>query len=252
MARICLSAPLDMYLSPIGSDMNDGLSPVTPKRNHQSALNVLQAGYDFACQPVRLLTADGGYNQPISLSGNMIGQITPEGLTIKSLSGNGDACILSCAGTCVSLSNGAQIQLDGLGVEGGGGVGATDGGTSLYHKNMSFRGMSGDGMTAGPFSRVRAVGNYKFSAGCNNHLNASKGQVQLMPGITVTLVGNPTFTNFALAIEDGLINSDAIFVGSGLGRKFTSEVGAIIYTGRGRDYFPGHIAGTVDPTSIYG
>lgn len=68
-ARVTLTAPTIFYVSTSGNDSADCLT--SPCATLQHTVNVIQAGYDFAAQPVTIKVANGRYagfsiNQPMT------------------------------------------------------------------------------------------------------------------------------------------------------------------------------------------
>lgn len=265
-ARTELTSDITLNVSTTGSDSNDCVT--APCATIQRAVDVLKQGYDFTCHKVTVNVAKGSYSG-FWVAGSFLGQCKHTDFEVvgnpsTQIPINSDWTINSS----VIFTDGARGYIRGFNIQttAGPGLSADDGGTKLYGGYMNFGKVATAQITAGPYARAKMVNNYSISGGAIQHINASVGQVQIMPGVIAIITGMPTFTQFALAIEGGLVN---ISYGStkfwnalgyncsdkticAIGARYGSVLRSVIYTGGGGDYYlPGNTSGTVSADSIY-
>lgn len=192
----------------------------------------------------------GNVGQTAQTATTYTGYATPITFTLVGDPANPSSVLLTSG---VRLSAGAQIVIDGVGVTStvGPGFSTQDGLTQLQFRNVIFYDVVNDHISAGRYSGLKAIGNYTIAGNATNHISAAMGQAQANPGITVTIVGTPTFRGyFALSTELGFIDySGVTFAGTPItsvnGSQYGSSLGGGIYTGGAR--LPGNAPGYAGP-----
>lgn len=123
--RIKLTAALNLYLSPAGSDTTGDGSITNPWRSTQKAYDVLMADYDLAGRPVVINMADGTYPKGMLAFGKCVGQTSFHDVHFKGNEANPAAVIVQKAGPPpvdyynFAAAFGAQIKITGMQVEQG-------------------------------------------------------------------------------------------------------------------------------------
>jgi hypothetical protein len=122
----------------------------------------------------------------------------------------------------------------------------------------------GTGMIFGPAvqqvqasygSTVEFWGNYTIASGATFHCYATTAGRVLWGNVTVTLVGTPAFTTFAIVDKGGLIECPSTivtFTGSATGQRYSASLGGGIDTNVGGvNVFPGSSSGTATSPGWY-
>jgi hypothetical protein len=214
MSRIYVSSPITFYVNNVtGNDGNDGLSSGSPWKTIQHAVNILQAGYDFAAQPtIQLATTGVVYLESVTL-GRYLGSLgyTPTGYTYPKIIGdsNNRANVTVQApgtdSTFVSV-NGDPWIIDSLTVVSFGAYGVeSDAHAHLLLNNLNF-GYCGLGhMTAiyGGFIETLA-GAYVISGSAPYHIDCAMRGEYVSQGNPVSFLG-VTFFYFARGLSEALI-----------------------------------------------
>lgn len=249
--RIRLSANLTLYVSPSGSDSNNGLTSATPFLTIQRAWNVLATNYDLNGYGATIQLANGTYTAGINSSIAVVGNF-PSGIVI-----NGNAA--SPSSVVVSVSSGmafyfgqgagALIQNLSLVATASGCIGIqVDQGSNVYYGGINFGSFTGGnhlGCTNG--SKLLNVGSaYTISGGAATHISVAENSWVADNSQTITLTGTPAFsTAFVLSSQCSALDmSGCGFSGSATGPRFNVQTGATIQTGSNNlSYFPGSTAG---------
>jgi hypothetical protein len=250
-SRATLSADTIFYVSPAGSNTNNGLTALTPFQTIQFAIDTLTRFYDLNNFQVTIQLADGTY---------------PAGATISNLVGQGSKYLIING----NISTPANVVVQGT-INSGNTTGVT-----IQYFRFSTTGSigqalaasggvlnSGQGMDFGPSlggqgSHIYANGgtiqvgfNYTISGGANAHFQIfNSGKILLTPTpITVTLTGTPAFTGaFCTVNQLGNFNGAGglVTVGSATGPRYSLDNFSFIFTGSGGSatFFPGNVAGT--------
>lgn len=261
-----LTGPLNLYVSPTGSDTNNGLTPTTAFATPQAAWNYVMSRLDLGANSVTVHLADGTY-PPLNCLGSPVGatsgaqvvfvgdQASPGSVVLSNPNGNG----------AVYASNGAQITLEYLRVQCAGTGGEYNAnGTGIIANSGGYVGIVGvdfgtcqsGHMVALAGGAISTAGNpYTISGNApfHAHSNFSGGGLSLADS-AVTLYNTPTFsTAFALADECGSMNVWGMtFSGAAHGPRYAANSNGIIQTrGAGPNYFPGDVAGSVSTGGQY-
>jgi hypothetical protein len=103
------------------------------------------------------------------------------------------------------------------------------------------------------YARTTAAA-YTISGGAQYHAACLDGGWISIHGSTITLSGTPAFsTRFAVSETAGRIDAvSTTFVGGATGQRYYAGPGGFIVTGGGgANFFPGNVAGVVDPLGFY-
>jgi hypothetical protein len=260
MTRIRLTAPLDLYCSPTGSDSNSGLSAGAALRNPQAAYNLLMNYYDTGGQPVTVHLADGAYSNLVAQGRppGLAGSISFVGGTAGSPTSPSAAVINGTNRPAVSASFGAALQLvnfritaTGTGsdyVPEGDGIVAVNG-ASLGFNNLDFGPCDGGHMRASSGYISSGGQPYRISGGAAAHFYCGGGGIITTADTHVTLTNNPAFSSgFALFQMVGLGSMwNMVFTGAATGPRYNLASGSIVNLSGASPttYFPGSVAGTV-------
>jgi hypothetical protein len=248
-AREVLTANRTYYVSPTGSNSNDGLTPATAFATIYKAYEVALKQLDTAGYTVTAQLADGTYNETVQISAALVGGGV---FAISGNAANPGNVILSAAaiGTVVTYATGQQILLQHLEIRNSSGSGIYCGAPGTFLRigaGMRFGACSAAQMQLNVGSFLRCESSYSIVGNAGYHLIASNSIVQYY-ALTVTLVGTPAFaTRFVnAALLANVQMAGVTFVGSATGVRYFAGTNAIIYTnGGGATYFPGDAAGTV-------
>lgn len=261
-----LTGPLSLYVSPTGSDTNNGLTPTTAFATPQAAWNYVMTRLDLGANNITVHLADGTY-PPLTCIGSPVGatqgaevifvgdQASPSSVVLSNPNGNGACYVaggaaivleylrLQCAGT------GGEYNANGTGliVNAGGycGIVGVDFGTCQSGHMLALAG----GSISSSGSPYTISGNAPWHC----HVAFSGGGLSLADS-AVTIYNTPTFsTAFALAEECGSMNVWGMtFSGAAHGPRYLATSNGIIQTrGAGANYFPGDAAGSVQTGGQY-
>lgn len=276
--RLALRANLTLYVDPVnGNDARDGLTPGTAYRTIQYATNriLFKADLNGFTVTIKLMP---GIHQPFSHIGSPSGQLgsgnfiyegdvnTPGNVIISGAPPPGNGCAVFVGGAQAHI-RGVKFQMLTGSDYACGSVYAVQSAVFPYFCDFGDMGV-GTHITANYGSLVGVWGPYTISGGAANHWDAGEGVIfcpgRLDGGFTgapfaVTVLNNPTFSNaFARAQIGAKIQTSAAltgFSGGAQGTKFLCGSQSFINVfGRGVGFFPGTVAGTVDPVSfgLYG
>lgn len=259
--RELLTQDRNYYVSPTGSDANNGLSIESPFLTIQKAIDVISGTIDCGNHEVTIQLKEGTYTTSLGVElKNVIASVTP---VIKGESGKANTTIINTTGNSAAAIYSKTIstwRIENLKITtSGAGSNAvyteTPGALIEVGNNVIF-GTCLNGIHAGAFdgSAIRFISSYQINGGAYAHLFAGRGgHVIAIPQKTVTLNGAPSFNTFAIAEDNGVCTHiNTTFTGSALGKRFQCNNNGIIQTyGRGTLYFPGSLAGTTSTNGIY-
>lgn len=261
--RTLLNAPLTLYVNTAtGSDISAGLTPATPFKTIQAAINSMYRNYDFNGNAGTISVANGSYivstgpntyaasfiGQPVGMAGqiNLFGNTaSPGSCSIGVTNGNG---ILAQYGANVFVS-GFTITTTGtnIGLVASAGYGvASLNGASLQISNCVI-GSCGTAQlwsAAGAFLLASApltltgTTQQPLAAGFSGTLWANSSIITVT-GLTMSAGA------FATAFTSGVIDALGMtFIGTATGPKYAASLNGVINTGgAGINYFPGNSAG---------
>lgn len=251
--RAPLTATLNLYVSTTGDDNNDGLTPGTPFKTIQRAVDIALQTYDLSGHTVNINVADGVYTEEVLVLYGNSGVVRFVGNTGANWRGVG--------GYALRASFGSNIRVTGFTF--GGGTLAT------YHigvtaqASLTLEGGSVFGAAAGRHILVARQaylsleGNYTITDGANSHIGVLDGSLAVYSAITTTLIGTPAFSaGFMVVGRNSSVNAgDAAtitFNGTATGPRYAMHVLSSTWTGgKGANLFPGNVAGTATTGSVY-
>ena len=278
--RLVLEAATTFYVNGnpgAGSDLNDGLTPATAWATIQHACNYLLANVDFNFQVVTLQIADcatpySSFNlagipvgcfatSQLLIAGNLA---NPANVAIRGTVTNIPACLFFNS----ALATIQGVTLTNTGASGGAFTQCITSASNaqVVVKNVIFGATpGGDHMRSDLGGHIQLSGNYTISGGAQNHMvagtlgylgNAGLGGAiggVLPPPITITLTGNPTFSNaFVWCTENALVlvaAGNTSYVGTAVGKRYAVDTNGTIVSAGGANFYPGTIAGTADATT---
>lgn len=253
-ARTRLAGDLTFYVSPTGSDLNNGLSTGTPFLTLQHVTTLIQNGYDLNGHIVTVRIAAGTYSAGMQLSGAIPGETGPTSIVFEAVDGT---VTINGSGFAFAANQGAMFSLSGAGfvlgatLSGGAGwaISASGGGKLLLNGVVNFGACALSHVFASTGGQVTYNAGERVSGGAQSHFDAHAGGIIQANSVGVTLVGTPSFSvAYANADECGIIEADAYTTVSGTatGTRYSISTNAVANTaGGGANVFPGNGAGGV-------
>jgi hypothetical protein len=250
------NATLSLYVSPFGSDSNNGLSPGSPFLTMQKAWNTLAARYDGAGGNGQINLVDGTYTTGLTTAVPAVGFNTvaivgdvPAPLNCLVSVTNAPCFAIQGPGVANVSISGVKMVSSGIIATNGysGSAVCARGVTQLLVGNVEFGACSANHLMATPDSAIAVNGNYTISGGAGVHYSATNGGFVFAPApYSVTLTGTPAFSQFAYANVLGCVTANLTFSGSATGQKYIAGLSSAINTNNaGPNYFPGSSAGSV-------
>lgn len=254
-----LTANLDLYVSPGGSDANNGLTSLTPFATLQRAATLLQNGYDLSGFQVVVNCMPGTFSAGAQINGFVPGQTGPNSIVFLANTGS---VTVNGVGFCFAANQGAMLSLDGddfiVGATLSGGIGspivASGGGKVNINGVVNFAAAEGPHVLSTTGGQVSYSATEEISGGAPAHFQAHACGVITASAVGLAITGTPSFPNgFATADEGGIIEAQGYTVSSGssTGPRYSAILGGVINTfGGGANVFPGDSAGSA-PTGYY-
>lgn len=246
-----LTANRNYYVNPSGSNSSDGLVAGRAFLTLQKAIDVV-AALDMSIYSVTINVAAGTYTAGATVSAPFLGTGT---VTILGSTGSTSSYIVSTAGICISVSNGARLSVSGLQLASSGSscLHAANGGAITIAGNCNLGAAGGyhmycDGGT------ITASANYSIVGAAFAHWYVSGGRISAYAR-TVTNTGTNAFSYFAWADMTGVIFCPLGTIGSGgtiTGTRYLATGNGVINTGGGgASYLPGNAAGSTSTGGQY-
>jgi hypothetical protein len=256
-ATLATGSPI--YAAATGNDNNDGLAA-----SRGGAFLTLQKAADAAAalllgpNNVGITVADSVYTSGVNIQGPWLGTGT---VTITGNTTNPANCsIRVTAGTCVTLNNGAALNMAGFDCR------TITSGFCFNVQNKSTLGLNtifrvGPMPSSAPTSNVSGGGVLQINGAMTVYgvqhvwLQVSDfGSVVLNSSVTHTFIGNWTWGALAVLCTriGACVGAPTIERGSVLGTRYSSTDNSLIATfGAGASYFPGSVAGSVSNGGLY-
>ncbi|MBY0531536.1 MAG: DUF2793 domain-containing protein [Xanthobacteraceae bacterium] len=250
-----LSANRTYYVRTDGSDSNDGLANTSGGAflTIQKAIDFVSGSLDLDIYTVTIQVGAGTYShirlKPLVGSGAVVitGDITTP--TNVVVSGSSTAAIGN-TGRCVGYSiQGFQVTTGGSG--GADGITCTLGSFLTISGNMDYAALvSGRSHLNANGGTILINANYTISAGAARHwVVQSLGNLQCQSK-TVTIIGTPAFTDFAMANTMSLLQvSGNTYSGSASGNRYSAVLNSVIQAGGA--ILPGSSGGTTATGGVY-
>jgi hypothetical protein len=271
--RTGISTNMTLYVSPTGSDANNGMSATAPFATITAAYNSVLSSYGFQLQAggtlaqVTIQLAPGTYNESVNINGIIPGQRGPAQVVIIGNPGAPTTTVIT-GDPCMYVTHGACVTVQGVQF-----TGPTDGLFATHAGQVHFLACDFGACAQNQFrakdgGSIAAWGNYSISGSAGAHGNSSgSGSVSYISnraqdlvdpnvaaGPTVTLNGTPSFTQaFAVANFCGYMDlSGMLFTGSATGPQYLVTSNASIRTNtNGTMVLPGSLAGVQQTGGIY-
>jgi hypothetical protein len=250
--RQVLSAALNLYVSPSGSDANTGLSALTPFQTLQKAWTVLSEEYDLNGFQATINLAHGTYTGGVICSGQVVGQQGNAVIFSGDVASPASVVVNTSAADCFLVRLGAYVGVQGMTL-------TTNASNCNCFNVFQAIGYIGQNMIFGAANLYHIVAqqqsvvsiyyNYTITGGANCHIAASLSSLiaYLQNTVTVTVTGTPAFSGqFALGSLAGVIWAIGVtYSGSATGTRYIAQLNGVIMTnGGGANYFPGNGAGS--------
>lgn len=244
--RTRLTASTNFYVATTGSDSNDGTSG-SPWLTIQHAIDYIQQNYDLAGYTATVNVADGTYAENVTFNAPFVGGGTFSLLGDTTTPAN---CVIApSSGGAINVGGGTQVTLGGFNLE----VTGTNTTTALFVNgsgtvvnitNPMYFGGSHAAYTqiyAYNSGNINISANITFASAASNNLEAANEGVVLVGGITMTLSGSPSITDYYYALNSGLINAYSItFAGSGtVTNKYSAVANGLVQTNGACSSIPG-------------
>ncbi len=251
---------LNFYVSPTGSNSNDGLSAGQPWATLQFAWDTIRDRFDLNGKIATVNLAAGSYTTGLIARGQVLGNAGQGSVVFLGNTANLTSVTVSPAlGAAFSAASGASFTVRGCNLAGKGtSIGDYQGCAILCQSgDISF----GDcRFSSSDVAHVYAQNGVALAIGPLTIANSSPvgfwaaggGTVQLNSQ-TINHLITATYTDYARAAFGSIQAAGASFTGSAQnGRRYSATVSAFIATsGGGANFFPGSVAGVVDATSTY-
>ncbi|MDR6673713.1 hypothetical protein [Xanthomonas sp. 1678] len=251
--RIALTMTLNLYVSTIGDDDSDGLTPETPFRTIQRAVDVVLRNYDLSGHMANINVADGIYTEEVLVLYGSAGAIRFAGSTAANWRGVG--------GYALRASFGSNIRVAGFTFGGGTiatyHIGVTGQASLILEGGSVFGAAASRHILVARQAYLSIEGGYTITDGANSHIGVLDGSMAVYSAITTTLTGTPSFSaGFVVVGRNSSVNAgDAAtltFNGAATGPRYAMHVLSSIWTGgKGANLFPGSTAGTATTGSVY-
>ena len=258
--RTLLTGPTTIYVSPSGSDSNDGKTPATAFATIQRAWSGLTT-QDLNGQQVVIQLADGTYTNGMQASGNLVGDFSAQQVTVRGNVAHPENVIIMPTGRNPSFTAawGAMYAIEGMKMD--------------HHNTLQDMVMVGQystiavghvnfGYNVNPFNHITAAflahvliyGSYTISGGGQTHIDAANDSsvvwpTDCNPGLfTVTVQNNPAFTAaFIFVASNAQVHVQNItFNGTARGTKFVVEGNGVIDAcSSDLNYLPGDQPGII-------
>ena len=247
-----LTGPRTYYVSPGGSNANNGLSAGAAFATLARAVNA--ALYEIDCNgyQVTIQLADGTY-AGTTISGPLVGY---DYLRIVGNITNPSAVTISSG---LVVRHGAIVQITGVRMAN---TTAWQTGISCSRNGIvllgavdfgPITGASADHMMAETGGVIILQESYTISGSSRRHWAAGAGGKIIGTNTAIAVSGAPVFETFALLTSGSLVEIWGVsLTGSATGRRYALSTGSILNLyGRPADYLPGNVAGTVATGGIY-
>lgn len=241
------------YVSTVGSDSNNGLTPMTAFATTQHAINIVLGTLDFNGFNVTINVADGTYilsaRQNIAFAQTGAGTFSIIGNII-----NPENCVLNAGATdCFGISNYAAVTINGFTFIGRRGL-TVSAFATLVFGNIVFNTTQYD-ITNNTFGNISTNAGYTISSNNSCHINIFAVSETTIQGRTI-IINSPIFSiAFVNVTANGVVNIPSnTFTGAATatGVKFLNNAGGgIITAGAGVNALPGSIAGTTTAPGWY-
>lgn len=261
VSRIIVNQNLTIYVSPTGSDVNDGTTPAKAFLTPQAAITAIYSRYDWNGHACTLQLADGTYTFTTSGGTCMFFFGMPMNMYPLNLSVIGNpgfpqnVVIYATQGNCIGAW-GAYLRLNGLTLKGTGtvwnmlnnqGMGLAAQASSwvdVYNMHYDSCGMFPIRADNGSVITVNGAGHSITGSGQYADVFAGYGGIIWAPFTTWTVNGWSSTLGLWYTDQGRIEIGSSTFIGTATGPRYTcGDNGVIITNGGGPNYLPGSTAG---------
>ncbi len=250
--REMLTADRVYYVSPTGSDSNDGLSSVAPFATIQKAIDAANSELDFAGYTVTVQLADGTYNEAVTVK-PMIGMAGTNSLVIQGNATAPSNVVINATGTGFYLGGkSVAAYIKDMEITATSVCVAADG-SSVNLGNIVF-GSAVIHVQSTNYAFVSFVSDYSIAGSAATHLNATVAGIINCISMTVTINGTPAFSSaFVAAFANCYVRvSGNTYSGSATGTRYSISANSVVFTsGAPSTYLPGDAAGATNTGGQY-
>ena len=251
--RTLLTQATTYYMSPSGSDGNNGTSVGAPWASFSHAFSIICNTIDFGGQTVTLQLANGTYTTGASLTSPWVGG----GALVITGNSSSATYVQIATTTSICFSNTAvlpgTVTIQNLTVSSSSSAGICNyGAGTIKFNNIAFGAFNSGNMHLlcyGPGAVIVAGGNYSIKGAAGCHVDCQYNGVVLIAGVTVTIAaGSWNFASgFIFAQGPSLVvTSGTTWSGSAnvTGQKYSVTFGSILLTGGTSGSLPGGTGGS--------
>jgi hypothetical protein len=251
---------LNFYVSPTGSNSNDGLSAGQPWATLQFAWDTIRDRFDLNGKIATVNLAAGSFTAGLVARGQVLGNAGNSSVVFLGNVANLTSVSVSPpSGAAFAAASGASFTVRGVNLSGkGASIGDYQGCSILCQSgDISFGDVR---FSASDVAHVYAQNGVAIAIGPITVANSSPvgfwaaggGTIQLNSQAINHLI-TATYTDYARAAFGSIQAAGVTFTGSAQnGRRYSATVSSFISTsGGGANFFPGNVAGVTDTTSTY-
>jgi len=250
-----LSSGIQFYITPTGSDANDGLSADTAFATTAGAVSAIASNYLISYPGVATINYSLGMHAPININGSLQ-QANIQNLF---LAGSGVASTKTTAYS--NYNNTMSVRVSGIAIDPGAAVRSFDtyNAQTIIDGPVSHTGYGQDAITH-HFAElhISTTGQFTFNGSFSSPLNIinsahfsyTGGAKIILNGITVGSTSAVFYLGNGSHMNGSAASFTTLFSGSATGRRFYVQTNSIIYSGgAGINSVPGTVAGIADTST---
>ncbi len=252
-AREVLAANRTYYVRQDGSDANTGLADTAGGAflTIGKALDVVSS-LDLSIYNVTIQVGDAVYTAPISVGAPWIGK---GAVSLRGANATGTV-ISTTSANCIAVTGGGKLAISRLKLQtttGGACLSASQGGEIQVSADIDFGTCAAYHVFTDSFGLIGLSANYTISGNAAVHLLAQHGRINAGSGLTVTISGSRTFSQFARATAGGYVyTAGNLYSAAVTGQRYMVDLNGLFQTfGGGASYFPGTTAGSASTGGQY-
>lgn len=246
---ITLTSNTTLYVSPSGSDSNNGLTVGTPFLTRQKAVTTAYS-YNLNGYTLTIQLADGTYTDNLAVT-----RPFTNGIVVMNGDSSTPSNVLVTGSTVVQYSARLDLQNFKIQPASGNAISAILDGVINLGVGIIFGSATGASQCyASDNGKIFFNAAYTISGGAAAHFYSVYGGDITTNGVAVTVSGTPTFSGQFAYCQDSNINfASSTFTGSATGQRFNVTSNGVIWDGgAGVSALPGNAAGTWSTGGRYG